>query len=95
MSAFEPRTVRDAATIIGLFAREIAAGAVASERLLLMDQPDLFDGVILVELLLDRGDREGAWQLLQAISVIVVAGGWQAVVADPDASRAWARVRRA
>ncbi|MGA0530771.1 hypothetical protein [Hansschlegelia sp. KR7-227] len=96
-SLFEPKTLREAVATIGVFARAIAerrialVGGETAARLLSIDEPD---PVELVNQLKLGGDRDAAWQCLQAVSLIVVAGGWQAVVEDPDASRAWTRAQK-
>lgn len=98
MSAFEPKSLRDAVVVIGLLTRANAdhgfIGREESARLLSMEEPDLFMVVADINGLRLSGDREGAWQLLQALSLVVVAGGWPAVVADPEASLQWPKFRR-
>lgn len=93
-----PRTLTEAVGVIGLLTRANAdtgfIGREESARLLSMDEPDLLMIVAEVSGLRLSNDCEGAWQLLQALSVIVVAGGWPAVTADPEASRQWVRFRR-
>ncbi|MFC3692230.1 MULTISPECIES: hypothetical protein [Methylopilaceae] len=98
MSAFEPKTLRDAVVVIGLLTRANAdrgfIGREESARLLSMREPDLLLVVVEINGLRLSGDHEGAWQLLQALSLIVVAGGWPAVVADPEASAQWPKFWR-
>lgn len=95
-----PTTLPEGVSMIGLHLRVIAGGDAdglgrgTASRLLTQDEPDVVDLASLVTSLSVSGDKEAARQLFQSITVIVVAGGWQAVLDDPDASRAGSRLRR-
>jgi hypothetical protein len=95
-----PARLRDAVTVVGMHlmaaARDPGSAREPAMSVLSGDprQVDMLQVVSVIEARRADGYPAAAEQLLGAVAMIAVHGGWQTVLEDPAACDTWVRLRQ-